>query len=342
MPRSDRPSLSLQTPSSAVLQGALAVGVLSVSTAAVLIRLAGTAPAAIAFWRLLLALGLLMPGIWRRRFRAWHEIRSAAPWIGLSGAFLALHFLTWIQSLTLIPVAASTALVSCHPLFVAGYERLVRQQRLSRATVAGGLVTIAGLFLITASSRFHVQSLMGMALALLGALFAAGYLIVGQRVRQTLDTSLYAPSVYSAATILLGAFQWERAHTFGPLSPHLLFIYLLLAILPTLGGHTLFNWILKFVPASTVSLAFLGEIAGAAVIAWLVLGQVPPALAVVGIATIIAGLVIAIRGLMPTQDRKVSLPPDPTGFPGEGTLVPPRPVEDPEPNTPPSQPHEPA
>ena len=341
MPRSERPSLSLQTPSSAVLQGALAVGVLSVSTAAVLIRLAGTAPAAIAFWRLVFALGLLMPGIWRRRLGAWQEIRMQAPRIGLAGAFLALHFLTWIQSLTLIPVAASTALVSCHPLFVAGYERLVHKHGLSRATVAGGLVTIVGLLVITASAHFRVQSLTGVALALAGALFAAGYLIVGQHVRQSLDTRLYAPSVYGTAALLLGAFQWGRTRTLGPLSPHVLLIYLLLAILPTLGGHTLFNWILKFVPASTVSLVFLGEIAGSALIAWLVLGQVPPALAIVGIAVITGGLVITIRGLMPDQGRKVSLPPDPMGFPGESTLHPPCPGADREPNTPPSRPHEP-
>ncbi|NMP21969.1 DMT family transporter [Sulfobacillus harzensis] len=315
MPKSDDPSQ--RTPSSAVLQGALAVGVLSVSSAAVLIRLAHTAPAAIAFWRLVLALVLLSPGIWSQRRRV-REVSAQTGPIALSGIFLALHFLFWIKSLSLIPVAASTALVSCHPIFVATYERLVKKRRLAPATLAGGTIILGGLALVTGSAHFHVQSLIGMAEALLGALFAAGYLIIGQQVRKTLDTTLYAPAVYLAAAMLLGTFQLTKAHTLGPITLRIGIIYGLLALLPTLGGHTLFNWILKYLPATTVSLAFLGEIAGSAILAWLILGQAPSSWALAGILAISGGLVIVVLGLTPTPGATRPLPPDPTGYPEEG------------------------
>lgn len=294
MPKSDPIESVPGTPSSAVLQGALAIGVLSVSSSAVLIRLVPAPASAIAFWRLLIAILILAPGLLRQRPLI-AKLKQHAWLLTASGGFLALHFLTWIQSLSLIPVAASTALVSCHPIFVAGYERLVHQKPLARGTIIGGILVFLGLVAVTASAHFQVKSLWGAALALLGALFAAAYLLVGQRARQSLHTTLYAPSIYTVALILLAGVQLTQFHGLGPLNLRILILYVLMALLPTIGGHTLFNWLLRYMPASTVSLAFLGEIAGSALLAWLILGQVPPVAAMLGIAAILAGLFIAVR-----------------------------------------------
>jgi drug/metabolite transporter (DMT)-like permease len=67
-----------------------------------------------------------------------------------------------------------------------------------------------------------------------------------------------------------------------------------LAVVCTIGGHTVFNWTLRRLPASTVSLSFLGEPPLAALLAFVILGQRVPFSTVVGGALILAGLATAV------------------------------------------------
>lgn len=293
MPKSD-PAVQARSPSSWVLEVALAVGVLSVSSAAILIKLVPSTPAATAFWRLLLSVLILLPWALKGQARSPVTIRNL-PSLIFSGIFLALHFLTWIWSLHLTSVAVSTALVSTHPVFVALYERFFLKRSLKRETVTGGILIFVGLILATVGHGIQIRHLEGILMALLGSLFAAGYILLGQRLRQRLTTATYAVSVYSTSTLLLGLMQLGWYGNLGTLSPRIFVIYLLLALLPTLGGHTLFNWLLRYTPATTVSLAFLGEIAGATLLAWVILGQVPSAASLFAVLFILAGLTISVR-----------------------------------------------
>lgn len=292
MLESDPSPTASEPPSSLVLYLALVVATFCISTAAVLIRLVPAPASAIAFWRLAIATTLLMPGVVKSP-----TLRPAKPHIGLifaAGVFLAAHFVTWIASLTLIPVAVSTALVSCHPLFVTLYERIVHHRQLPRQTLIGGSLTLVGVAIMAVRSGVGHLNPWGVGLAFLGAFFQAGYLIWGSRVRQSLSTTLYSPSVYMVAMALLFGLQMVRFHTIGPLSGRILILYILIALLPTLGGHTLFQWLLRYLPTSTVSLAFLGEIAGAALLAWAVLGQAPTVSDIVAIVCIMLGLAVTV------------------------------------------------
>lgn len=295
MPKSDPvPVPSAGTPSPLALQGALAVGVLAVSSAAVLIKMAAAPPVSIAFWRMALTALILLPWAVRQGPPKSVGARDIG-WVMVSGVLLALHFVTWIWSLQLIPVAIATALVSTHPLLVAGFTRLVWRHPLPPATIRGGAVVMAGIVLSLLQPGQSVHQLWGIALALGGSLFGSGYLLIGQRMRQHLTTTVYAFSVYTVAALVLAVIQIGIQHNFGPMSLSLLLIYAAMAVLPTLAGHTLFNWLLRYVPATTVSLALNGEIAGATVLAWLVLGQIPSFGDLAGTTLIFAGLYVAIR-----------------------------------------------
>ncbi len=280
------------TPSVVKLYGALAVGVLSVSSAAVLIRLAPAPPSAIAFWRLFLTSLLLAPFVIARRPHAL-SVRNL-PILTLSGLFLALHFIFWIRSLSLLPIALSTALVSTHPLMLAIYSRVRYHRPLAKSMVwALGLVLL-GLCLLALTDMRHVDWT-GVGEAVAGAFFAGLYLLTGQQARQSLSAAQYSTGTYVAASLLLGASDLLRRGNLGPINSHLMFLYLLMAVIPTLGGHTVFNWLLRWVPAARVSLAMVGEIPGAALLGWVVLHQMPSWPIWLSIACITGGITIALR-----------------------------------------------
>ncbi len=280
------------TPAAIQLYGALAVGVLSVSSAAILIRLTPAPPAAIAFWRLFLTSLILSPVLFRAGPRKVSRRQLAA--VALSGTFLALHFIFWIRSLSLLPVALSTALVSTHPLMLALSSRMRRRRPLASSAKWGLALLGAGLMALPLAG-LHGVSWTGVADALAGAVFAGLYLLAGSHARRTLSATQYSWGTYTAAGLLLAVIEMARQHNLGPLSPHLLVLYLLMAVIPTLGGHTVFNWLLRWVPAPRVSLTMVGEIPGSAVLAWLVLHQVPSWPVWLSLGLITAGIAASLH-----------------------------------------------
>ncbi|PSR32239.1 MAG: hypothetical protein C7B46_15130, partial [Sulfobacillus benefaciens] len=198
----------------------------------------------------------------------------------------------WIRSLSLTSVALSTAVVSTHPVMVALWTRIIGRRVLRRRLYMGGALVFLGLTVATLTSGLQHNNLWGIFDALLGAVFAGGYLLLGQHLRQNFHTTHYAVLVYSISAFVLGSMQWTQFHHLGPFSPKIWALYVAMAVLPTLGGHTLFNWLLRYIPATEISLALLGEIAGASLLAWLILGQVPTGGNIFGVGLILGGLAI--------------------------------------------------
>jgi drug/metabolite transporter (DMT)-like permease len=68
---------------------------------------------------------------------------------------------------------------------------------------------------------------------------------------------------------------------------------LLLALVPQLLGHSTFNWALRYLPASYVSVTLLGEPIGSAILAYFFLGETPSGLMIFGAILILAGIYVA-------------------------------------------------
>jgi drug/metabolite transporter (DMT)-like permease len=126
----------------------LPVGVLAISSASILIRLTPADPVAITFWRLAFATFIVLAagavkGLELPRGR---DLTFSL----LSGVFLAVHFLSWIPSLFLTTVAASTTLVNIHPVVMLFLSKALGE-RINKTTAAGVLAATAGALLITFS-----------------------------------------------------------------------------------------------------------------------------------------------------------------------------------------------
>lgn len=271
----------------------LGVGVLSLSWAAILIQLT-TAPAVtVAAWRMALSAAVLIPlAGFRRGSLSWRGVGLAV----VAGAFLALHFVLWIESLRHTTVASSVALVTTNPIFVGLLSAALLGERPTRALWQGiGLSVVGGLLIGWGDFALGGHALLGDALALLGAVAASGYLLVGRRARSEGPLLPYVAVAYGiAALFLLGGATASGAPL--PLAREWPWIGLMAAG-PQLLGHTSVNWALRRVPASAVAVAILGEPVGATLWAYLVFGEVPGIIQGIGIALVLGGIVRALRGV---------------------------------------------
>lgn len=272
----------------------LVVGVLSVSSASVLFQFATAEPLVVAFYRLGFSVVLLAaPLLWTRPNRpSLRDLLLST----LSGVFLAAHFATWFFSLKLTSIASSTVLVSMHPFIVLAYGYVVFRERTTPMGLVGILVAVAGAALVGwGDFSVSMDALKGDGLAFLGAVTVSGYLLIGREVRQRVDAISYSVAAYATAAILLlvTALAWGSPLSGFPTINW--WVFLGLAVFPTLFGHTLFNWAIRFVPASVVSVNILGEPVGATFLAWLIWGTMPTGLSLLGGLAILLGITIFIR-----------------------------------------------
>ncbi|MFN0039171.1 MAG: DMT family transporter [Burkholderiales bacterium] len=294
----------------------LGTGVAVVSFASILIRLAqaeGASSLTISAVRLSLASLLLAPIVWARN-------RSEILGLGyrelglclLSGVFLALHFWTWITSLEYTTVASSAALVTTNPLWVALVSVLWLRERPGQLAILGIALSIVGSVLIfagdaSAPSANASEPLLGNSLALAGAVFASGYLLVGRALRSRISLLAYVWLAYSAAAILLllGVVIADNATQFP--TPAAWVFMVLLALGPQLIGHTSFNWALRRMSATFVAVAILGEPVGSAILAYLLLGESFGGTQFAGFIILLSGIFVAAQGekLRESKDRKI-------------------------------------
>lgn len=287
--------------------GALALGVLIVSTAALLIRWAidaGAHPLSVAAGRLTLAAALIVPWAWLQRRNEFLALRRT-DWLvaALSGVLLAVHFATWIASLALTSVASSVALVTTNPVWVGLASWLILRERPGRKTVMGILLAALGTAFILLSDLQTAGSapagrepMLGNALALLGAMSISGYLLVGRKLNLKLSLLAYIAIVYGAAAVAMNLIAWALGHGIQTLPLAALLPIVLLALGPQLAGHTLINASLRHLTPTFVALAILGEPVGSAVLAWVFLGEGVVPLQLAGFAVLLAGIVVAARG----------------------------------------------
>ena len=162
--------------------------------------------------------------------------------------------------------------------------------------VLGIALTVLGSGLISyGDMALSKEASMGDGFALLGAMAASGYLLVGRKMRKDQDLFSYIFPVYSTAGLILIFFSLIFQKPFWGYSPSTYLYLFLLALVPQLMGHTTFNWALKYLPASMVAVAILGEPIGSTIFAYFILGEGLTTWKVLGGISIFAGILIALK-----------------------------------------------
>lgn len=293
IPSTTRESLALPSGVDAAL---LVVALTGISFSGPLMAATAAPALAIAFWRN--AMGVLPTSglvAVRRRRELFAVPARALAGAGLAGCALAAHFATWVPSVTMTSVASATALVSTQMVFTAVIAH-GQGRRLPRLAWLGIGVAVVATGLITgADVELSARAVAGDLLAIAGGLFAAIYLSIGARVRTHMSTATYTGICYAVCSgVLLLVCLVGGVPLFGyPADAWLKIV--LVTICAQLLGHTLLNVVLRSTSPTVISLAILLEVPGAAIVAYLWLGQHPPLSAIPGLILLVGGLGLVAR-----------------------------------------------
>ena len=309
-----------------VLPFVLLIGILSVSTASIFIRFAQRdAPSlSIAAIRLTIASLAITPVALTRYRKEVYTFGRRDLLLGLlSGVFLAIHFATWISSLEYTTIASSVVLVSTGPLWVALLSPIFLKENPSRLVFIGLVISLVGGTVIGMSSEctwekaltcpnlkdiLHAKAMWGNFLALAGAWAVTGYLIIGRRLRSTSSLIPYIFIVYSTAALILITLMFSIGETPLGYQPMTYIWLLLLALIPQLIGHSIYNWALRFLPAAFVAVTTLGEPIGSVILAYLILQEKPALMVIFGGVLILFGIyLVSNSSLQGNENREADV-----------------------------------
>lgn len=285
----------------------LTIGVLSVSTSAIFIRLSTETAAVrgIGFSLFLAALRLLIAAIallptWIQLIETQASLSAYYYAVG-AGLCLALHFATWISSLSFTSIAASTTIVTTNPVWVLLLSWIWFKEPPKKLTVVGIAIALAGGILIALADKnaggSNNNPLLGDFLALVGAWMVSLYLLLGREAQRSgFNLGSYVAVAYSSSAILLlplpGIFGTSYIGY-----PKLVYGYIfLMAVFPQLIGHTSFNWSLRWLSPTLVTLTLLFEPISASFLGFVLFKETPPMLVLLGGLVLLVGVALAVVG----------------------------------------------
>jgi len=287
-----RPDSSFSLHSSSFI---LPVAVFATSQSGNIVRLGDAHPATMAAWRLAIASLLLAPMAGRGLFRLASLSARDRGLLLLAGVALSAHLCTWIAAVQITSVANAALFFAVNPVMTALGARWFYGERAGPGLVASIVLGLAGVA-VAGWGDLHLgtERAAGDALALLCSLLFTVYFLAGKRVRQAVATPEYVAATYAvAAAASFAVSGWLGKPAFAH-TPRTWLCFVLLALVPTMIGHTGLNHALRYVDAGRIAAATLAEPLLAGVVAFFAWGEPPGAAGLAGYALVAASVVVLV------------------------------------------------
>ncbi|UQZ37050.1 EamA family transporter [Paenibacillus sp. PK3_47] len=286
------------------------VGIVAISFSSIFIKWS-SAPASVqGMYRLLFTSLLMLP--FARPYTGAAAALRKKDWLllAVSGAMLALHFLLWMGSLKFTSVASSTMIMALEPVFIMLGAYLLYKERSTSSAILGLAIAIFGvIFIGWGDIGLSADNLKGDLLSLGGTAAVAAHMLIGQKLVARMPAYLYSLIVFISAAAVFAVYNLAAGIPFFDYPSKEWGIFVLLAVVPTVFGHILFNWLLQYASATTVSMNILGEPVGASILAFLLLGEQLTGLQWMGGVLVMGGLVVYLyAGRKKTLGQSEALP----------------------------------
>ena len=300
--------LSMGEPARPLIYTLLLLSVASMGGSILFIRSSALEPVDLAFYRLAGSGLILLPLCARMRRRekvvpAWRSI-----FVGgiVPGFFLAAHFWSWVIGARLAPAANATLAVNMTPLVLPFLLWVVLREKVSAKECAATLLGLAGIAWIAKSDLSADPQYFKGDLICLGSMVSlAIYVTLGRK-----NTQRYSnPWVYTVPLFLCAALwlalggicagtplSWPATSEWKWIGCLVLF--------PTILGHGLTIYCLKWVRGQVVAICNLAQFLFAAFFAWLAWAEVPPGSFWVASALVAGAAVVAIRSSRPGRRKQ--------------------------------------
>ena len=287
---------------------ALVIGIFAISTSAILIRWSSSEPLVIGSYRQTFATLLFLPFLLKDKF---NEIRSLSSneimELTIIGIFLGAHFGFWITSVKATSVAASVLLGTCHIIYVSIIGWFIFGEKLNRRGIAGTLFALSGILILFWGDLIEDPgNFRGNLWAFISGILAGLYYLGGRKHRKNISLPTYAFIVYLSSAVTMWLVVLLQGLEYKSVSGSEYQLFFLMALVPTLLGHTMQNWALAYLPAYVISITLLAEPIGSGLLAWYVFDEVP------SLGVLVGGLIVLIGVYTVALSEKESNSKDPS------------------------------
>jgi drug/metabolite transporter (DMT)-like permease len=274
----------------------LIVGMIAISFAPILVRYSNAPVSVQGMYRMLFTIIIMLPIGMKQLPKIRTITRSDWVLLGLAGFFLALHFLLWMESLNYTSIASSTIILSLEPVFVMIGAYFVFKDRHGKLALIGLLVALIGAFCVGSGDiSLSYRAFTGDLLSLFGTLAMVVNMLIAKRILARVPSYLYSLIVFAVAFLCFAIYNLFMSFSFTAYSVNEWTIFVLLAIVPTIFGHMIFNWLLQYVKTTTISISVFAEPVGASLLGMLIFKEMVTSFQYIGGAFIILGLLIYMR-----------------------------------------------
>lgn len=274
----------------------LLIGMLAISFAPILVRYSHAPVSVQGMYRMLFTFVLMLPFGTKQLGAVRHISKKDWLLLVLAGIFLALHFLLWMASLTYTSIASSTILLALEPVFVMVGAYFLFRDRANRYAIIGMIIALIGAMGIGSGDiALSSRAFYGDMLSFLGALAVSVNMLLAKQIMKRVSSYLYSCIVFGITTICFFIYNVTMGISMTDYAQREWIVFLLLAIVPTVFGHLIFNWLLKYVKPATISMSVLAEPVGASLLGMVLFSEMISGFQLVSGAFIIVGLILYMR-----------------------------------------------
>ena len=273
---------------------ALIIGIFAISTSAILIRWSSSDPLVIGSYRQTFATFLFLPFLLKDKFQEILNLSSREIFeLLIIGILLGAHFGFWISSVKATSVAASVLLGTCHIVYVSIIGWVVFGEKLNSRGILGTFIALAGIIILFWGDLVEDPgNFRGNFLAFISGILAGLYYLGGRKHRKNISLPTYAFIVYFSSAVVMWFVVLTQELEYRSIPNSEFQLFFLMALVPTLLGHTMQNWALAFLPAYVISITLLAEPIGSGLLAWYIFSEVP------SLGVLVGGLIVLVLSLI--------------------------------------------
>ena len=240
---------------------ALIVGIFAISSSAILIRWSHSEPLVIGSYRQTFATLLFLPFLFKDKFKEITTLSlNEVIELIFIGILLGAHFGFWISSVKATSVAASVLLGTCHIVYVAIIGWIVFGEKLNKNGITGTFIALFGIVILFWGDLVEDPgNFRGNFLAFISGILAGLYYLGGRKHRKKISLPTYAFIVYLSSALTMWIVVLVQGLEYKSISKSEFQLFFVMALVPTLLGHTMQNWALAFLPAYVISITLLAE-----------------------------------------------------------------------------------
>ena len=314
--------------------GVLAFACIAASFSAILIKVCDDNPIIIANFRLLFASIILFP-FWlsiviKKKHKYFNfklgdgQLVSAPQFkipkfhkesvlgVLIPGILMGLHFMTWIIAVKLTTVANATLIINVQIIIVPILGFLFLKEYITTAEILGISLAFVGMLIVGLGDfKLEPQNFRGDVITFLSTIFFALYILFGRSFRRISGESSeqshlieYIFPVYTTAFLFITLFCLVAGIPLRIKSWDSFFWIVMLALIPTIIGHSLLNWSLRYVKPQIVSLFILSEFPISTIFAYILFTELPKHLFYVGAPLVVLGIIVALMRKNLREEKK--------------------------------------